>query len=72
MIKKVAAVAAAAGGLVFAGAGMAVADGAQMSASGGVASGNNVQVPVEVPVELCSNTINVLGSMNPAAGNACR
>ena len=45
MIKKVAVVAAAAGGLVLAGAGMAVADeNVQGSAVGspGVASGNNV------------------------------
>ncbi len=68
MIKKVAAVAAAAGGLVLAGAGVAVADGAQVaSGGGGVASGNNVQVPVDVPVGLCGNTITVLGYMNQSA-----
>ncbi|SCK41163.1 Small secreted domain [Streptomyces sp. WMMB 714] len=68
MIKKVAAVAAAAGGLMLAGAGVAVADGAQVaSGGGGVASGNNVQVPVDVPIELCGNTISVLGDMNRSA-----
>ncbi|PRH77215.1 chaplin [Streptomyces solincola] len=74
MIKKVAAVAAAAGGLMLAGAGMAVADaGAQGAAVGspGVLSGNVVQVPVHVPVNVCGNTINVIGLLNPAFGNTC-
>ncbi|MFC4496871.1 chaplin [Streptomyces ovatisporus] len=68
MIKKVAAVAAAAGGLMLAGAGVAVADGTQVSKGPGVLSGNNVQVPVDIPVELCGNTISVLGDMNLAGG----
>lgn len=73
MIKKVAAVAAAAGGLVFAGAGMAVAQqGLHGSASGlGPVAGNNVQAPVDVPVNVCGNTVTVAGVMSPAAGNAC-
>ena len=74
MLKKVAVTAAAAGGLVLAGAGLAVADsGAQGAAIGspGVVSGNVVQVPVEIPVTLCSNTVNVVGLLNPAFGNAC-
>jgi len=73
MIKKVAAVAAAAGGLVLASAGMAVAgEGVQgTSGSSGLLSGNNVQLPVDVPVNLCGNTISVAGEMSPASGNAC-
>lgn len=74
MIKKVAAAAAVTGGLVLAGAGMAVADsGAQGAAIGspGVISGNVVQVPVHVPVNVCGNTINVIGLLNPAFGNTC-
>ncbi|HWM36317.1 MAG TPA: chaplin [Streptomyces sp.] len=73
MIKKVAAVAAAAGGLVLASAGMAVAGEGVQGASGssGVVAGNNVQLPVDVPVNLCGNTISVAGVMNPASGNAC-
>ncbi|MEO3754656.1 chaplin [Streptomyces sp. B6B3] len=39
--------------------------------SPGVASGNNVQVPVHVPVNVCGNTINVVGLLNPAFGNTC-
>ncbi|BFO20150.1 hypothetical protein SHKM778_65380 [Streptomyces sp. KM77-8] len=74
MLKKVVAVAAATGGLVLAGAGLAAADsGAQGAAvhSPGVVSGNVVQVPVHVPVNVCGNTISVIGLLNPAFGNVC-
>ncbi|MFJ4847972.1 MULTISPECIES: chaplin [unclassified Streptomyces] len=74
MIKKVVAAAVVTGGLVAAGAGVAVADsGAQGAAVGspGVLSGNVIQVPVNIPVNLCGNTINVVGLLNPAVGNVC-
>ncbi|MER8008729.1 MULTISPECIES: chaplin ChpH [unclassified Streptomyces] len=74
MIKKVVAAAAATGGLVLAGAGMAVADaGAQGAAvhSPGVASGNVIQVPVHIPVNVCGNTVSASGLLNPAFGNTC-
>ncbi|MBM9509450.1 chaplin [Actinacidiphila acididurans] len=74
MIKKVAAIAVATGGLVLAGAGLAAADsGAQGAAvhSPGVVSGNVVQVPVHVPVNVCGNTVSVIGLLNPSFGNAC-
>jgi hypothetical protein len=74
MLKKVVATAAATGSLVLAGAGMAVADagahGAAMH-SPGVLSGNVVQVPVHVPVNVCGNTVNVIALLNPAFGNTC-
>ncbi|GAA3773861.1 chaplin [Streptomyces chiangmaiensis] len=66
-------VAAATGVLAVTG-GYAHADsGAHGSAgnSPGVLSGNSVQVPVHVPVNLCGNTVNVIGLLNPAAGNMC-
>ncbi|GAA2373735.1 chaplin ChpH [Streptomyces carpaticus] len=74
MIKKVVATAAATGSLVLAGAGMAVASsGAQGAAVGspGVISGNVVQVPVHVPINVCGNTISVIGLLNPTFGNTC-
>ncbi|MCC3776446.1 chaplin [Streptomyces sp. UNOB3_S3] len=74
MLKKVVAAAAATGGLVLAGAGMAAAsNGAQGAAvnSPGVVSGNVIQAPIEVPVNVCGNTINVVGLLNPATGNVC-
>ncbi|KQX63980.1 hypothetical protein ASD48_21800 [Streptomyces sp. Root1310] len=39
--------------------------------SPGLISGNGVQLPVHLPVNLCGNTANVVGVLNPAAGNAC-
>ncbi|WP_410539192.1 chaplin [Streptomyces sp. KL2] len=74
MIKKVVAVAAATGGLVLAGAGVAAADsGAQGAAIGspGVVSGNVIQAPIHVPVNVCGNTVSVIGLLNPAFGNFC-
>ncbi|HEY3483437.1 MAG TPA: chaplin, partial [Streptomyces sp.] len=31
-----------------------------------------VQVPVHVPVNVCGNTVNVIGLLNPAFGNQCQ
>ncbi|MET9554138.1 chaplin family protein [Streptomyces sp. NPDC006645] len=65
---------AAAGGVLALGGGYAHADsGADGTAanSPGVLSGNNVQVPVHVPVNVCGNTVNVVGVLNPAMGNGC-
>ncbi|WP_329344202.1 chaplin [Streptomyces sp. NBC_01352] len=47
--------------------------GANGAAAGspGVISGNTVQLPVHVPVNVCGNTVNVVGLLNPAAGNSC-
>jgi hypothetical protein len=73
-IAKAAAITAAAGAVLAGGAGVAAADaGAQGAAVGspGVLSGNLVQVPVHVPVNVCGNTIDVIGLLNPAFGNQC-
>ncbi|MFD6187957.1 LAXTG-anchored chaplin ChpB [Streptomyces sp. NPDC060275] len=47
--------------------------GADGSAAGspGLISGNTVQLPVDVPVNVCGNTVNVVGLLNPATGNGC-
>ncbi|MFI5974958.1 chaplin [Streptomyces sp. NPDC051452] len=73
-IAKVAAVALGTGAVVISGAGLALADaGAQGAAVGspGVLSGNLLQVPVHIPVNVCGNTIDVIGLLNPAFGNTC-
>ncbi|MFF3007752.1 chaplin [Kitasatospora sp. NPDC057940] len=73
-IKKTAAVGAAVVGIVAAGAGTAMASsGAEGVAAGspGVISGNQIQVPVHVPINLCGNTIDIVGLLNPAFGNHC-
>ncbi|ANH91594.1 MULTISPECIES: chaplin [Streptomyces] len=64
----------AAAAAVAGGAGIAAADsGASGVAahSPGVISGNVIQVPVHVPVNVCGNSINVIGLLNPAFGNTC-
>ncbi|WP_293997242.1 chaplin [Streptomyces sp.] len=47
--------------------------GASGTAAGspGVVSGNGIQLPVDLPVNVCGNTVNVVGLLNPAAGNVC-
>ncbi|MET7618271.1 chaplin [Streptomyces sp. NPDC005408] len=37
----------------------------------GVLSGNVVQVPINIPINVCGNTISVIGLLNPAFGNTC-
>lgn len=74
--KKAALVIAAAGMAAGASAGSAFAhDGASAEGvaahSPGVLSGNLVQVPVHVPVNLCGNSVNVIALLNPAFGNTC-
>jgi LPXTG-motif cell wall-anchored protein len=61
-------------GGVLASAGYAQADAAadgESVGSPGVLSGNTVQVPVDIPVNACGNTINVIGLLNPTMGNSC-
>ncbi|MFE7386061.1 chaplin [Streptomyces sp. NPDC057582] len=65
---------AAASGILTTAGGYAFADASADGASAnspGVGSGNAVQVPVHVPVNLCGNTVNVVGLLNPAFGNEC-
>ncbi len=67
-------VAAAAVGLIAGGAGVAAASSDAAGAaekSPGVLSGNLIQVPVHIPVNVCGNTVNVIGLLNPAFGNTC-
>ncbi|MGW0083010.1 chaplin [Streptomyces sp. NPDC003393] len=37
-----------------------------------MASGNTLQVPLDVPINLCGNTVDVIAALNPAFVNACR
>lgn len=73
-LAKAASLVVASGALIVVGAGGAFADsGAQGAAIGspGVLSGNLVQVPIHVPVNVCGNSVNVLGLLNPVFGNSC-
>jgi len=64
----------AAGGALAATGGLAHADaGAAGTAadSPGVVAGNVIEVPVHLPVNLCGDTVNVIGVLDPALGNKC-
>ncbi|MGW7099828.1 chaplin family protein [Streptomyces sp. NPDC054838] len=65
----------AGGGVAVAGmGGFAYADadaGGAAQQSPGLLSGNLVQLPVHTPVNVCGNTVSVVGLLNPAAGNRC-
>ncbi|MFK4148822.1 chaplin [Streptomyces sp. NPDC004065] len=54
----------------FAADGGAAADAAAVG-SGGVISGNTMQIPVHLPVNVCGNTVTVAGVLNSSAGNHC-
>ncbi|MEV6950915.1 chaplin [Streptomyces sp. NPDC051183] len=72
--KKAALVLASAGLAAAGAAGSAAADSSAEGAavgSPGVLSGNLLQVPVHVPVNVCGNSVNVIGLLNPAFGNTC-
>jgi hypothetical protein len=54
--------------------GTAVADADAKGAavgSPGVVSGNVIQVPIHLPINLCGNTIDIVGLLNAASGNVC-
>ncbi|MFC6063501.1 chaplin [Streptomyces ochraceiscleroticus] len=73
-IRRAVAATTLAAAAVLGGAGVAAADsGAQGAAlnSPGIASGNVIQAPIHIPVNVCGNTINVVGLLNPAFGNTC-
>ncbi|MEU0401432.1 chaplin [Streptomyces sp. NPDC006197] len=71
--KKVAAVVA---GIVMA-MGVASPAFADVEATGvaagspGFLSGNVVQIPIHAPINVCGNSVNIIGLLNPAAGNTC-
>ncbi|GGR48572.1 chaplin [Streptomyces netropsis] len=81
--KKAVVVLAAAGAVVGSSVGAASANddhkdrhgaGAQAVAKGspGIISGNIIQVPIDVPLNICGNTIDILlGILNPTFGNTC-
>ena len=73
-MRKAAAVAVLVGGMMLGGAGVASADAnafGEASNSPGVLSGNVVQIPVSIPINVCGNSVDVVGALNPAFGNSC-
>ncbi|MFE5753694.1 chaplin [Streptomyces massasporeus] len=37
----------------------------------GVLSGNVIQIPIDISANVCGNSINVIGLLNPVFGNEC-
>jgi ABC-type glycerol-3-phosphate transport system substrate-binding protein len=61
-------------GLALTGAGSAVANSTATGAaanSPGFLSGNVIEVPIHIPLNICGNTIDVIALLNPAYGNHC-
>lgn len=55
------------------GAALATADAAESAAVGspGVISGDSIETPLNLPVNLCGNTVYVVGLLNPGFGKEC-
>jgi hypothetical protein len=78
-ISRAAVLTAAAGAAVLGTAGGAMAhDGGHGASAKGIAagspgvlSGNLIQVPIDVPINVCGNSINLVGLVNPTIGNVC-
>ncbi len=39
--------------------------------SPGVLSGNVIQIPINMPINVCGNSVGLLALLNPAFGNVC-
>ncbi|MFE2597494.1 chaplin [Streptomyces sp. NPDC001840] len=73
-IAKATAVLVGTGAMLAGGAGVAAADADAKAAavgSPGVLSGNVIQVPLHIPLNVCGNTVDLVGILNPAFGNHC-
>ncbi|MFC5721445.1 chaplin [Streptomyces gamaensis] len=71
---KATALTLAAGGAVMGSAGSAVAAAdaeGMVAGSPGILSGDAIQVPIHLPLNLCGNSIDIIGLLNPTFGNTC-
>src|SRR5579883_2900332 len=64
------------GGLLMTGLGMASAHAdttatGETSHSPGIGSGNLIQLPVNAPINVCGNQIDVIGILDSVTGNSC-
>ena len=74
MPSRLAAAGVLAAGLVLSACGVASADATANGVaenSPGFLSGNLIQVPIDADLNVCGNTVNVIGLGNPAFGNHC-
>lgn len=64
----------AVGAVVVGGASVASADARADGVavgSPGVLSGNVIQAPIHIPINVCGNSIGIVSLLNPAIGNTC-
>lgn len=74
LMQKAAVLAGLTGAVVLLAGGVASADDGPVgvaTGSPGVASGNVIQVPVNVDANVCGNSIALVGLLDPAFGNVC-
>ncbi|RLU94788.1 hypothetical protein CTZ27_18990 [Streptomyces griseocarneus] len=63
---------ALAGGLAGAAPAFANADaGGAAVGSPGIVSGDVIEIPIQIPINLCGNSIDLIGLLNPTFGNVC-
>ncbi|MGV9267841.1 chaplin [Kitasatospora sp. NPDC003701] len=41
-----------------------------VTGSPGVLSGNQIQIPISIPVNICGNSVNLIGALNPVGGGS--
>ncbi|WP_171166146.1 chaplin [Streptomyces sp. I05A-00742] len=73
-IAKAAVLTATVGAAIAGVSGTAIADSNAKGAavgSPGVISGNVIQIPIHLPINICGNTIDIVGLLNPTSGNVC-
>ncbi|MEU8544339.1 chaplin [Streptomyces sp. NPDC048717] len=73
-IAKAVALSVGAAATLAAATGVATADAGAAGAavnSPGVISGNTIQVPVDLDLNLCGDTIDIIALLNPAFGTVC-
>lgn len=64
----------AAAAAVMMGAGAASADATAFGSSNnspGLLSGNTIEAPINIPINLCGDSIDVIGLLNPTVGDTC-
>ena len=49
----------------------ATAKAAAAPGSPGVLTGNIIQIPIDLPINICGNSVDVVGGLNPGFGNTC-
>jgi len=74
LLHKSTALAVLAGGIILASGGAAAANSTatgSATSSPGVLSGNVIEIPIEIPLNVCGDTVDVIALLNPTYGDDC-